>query len=139
MGREAIRSHRYITAGPETRAWDSPLARELLVFDAMGNGRVGPQPAHLVLLVILEIALEPLDVAVALEREDVGGDTVQEPAIVADDDGAAGKILERLFQRPQRVDVEIVGGLVEQQQVGARLEHLRQMHAVALAARERTD
>src|SRR6185312_3300958 len=89
--------------------------------------------------VILEIALEPFDVAVALEREDVGGDTVEEPAIVADDDGAAGKILERLFQRAQRVDVEIVSGLVEQEQVGARLEHLGQVHAIALAARERTD
>src|SRR4029078_4764635 len=95
------------------------LARELLVLDAMGNGGVGPQPAHLVLLVILEIALEPLYVAVDFEREYVGSDTVQEPAIVADDDGASRKILERLFQRAQRVDVEIVVGLVEQEQVGA--------------------
>ena len=72
--------------------------------------------------------------AVALEGQDVGGDAVEEPAIMADDDGAAREILQRLFQRAQRIDVEVVGRFVEQQHVGAGLEHLGQMHAVALAA-----
>ena len=53
---------------------------------------------------------------------------------MADDDGAAGEILQRLFQRAQGIDVEIVCRLVEQQQVGAGAQHLGQMHAVALAA-----
>jgi hypothetical protein len=100
---------------------------------------IGPEPALLVFLVVLEVALEPFDMAVALEGEDVGRDTVEEPAIMADDHGAAGEVLQRLFQRPQRVDVEIVGRLVEQQDVGAGLQHLGEMHAVALAARERAD
>ena len=30
------------------------------------------------------------------------------------------EILQRLFQRPQRIDVEVIGRFVEQQQVGAR-------------------
>src|SRR5260370_15404009 len=89
-----------------------PLPRKLLVFDALRNNRLDAQPAHLVLLVVLVIAFEPLDTAVALESENVGGDAVEKPAVVADDDGAAGKILERLFQRAQRVDVGIVGLLV---------------------------
>ena len=42
---------------------------------------------------------------------------------MADDHGAAGEVLQRFFQRPQRVDVQIVGRLVEQQDVGAFLEH----------------
>src|SRR6516164_9207040 len=100
----------------------------------MGDGGIGAEPAHLVLLVLLEVAREPLDVAVALERQNVRGDAVEEPAIVADDDGAAGKILERLLERAQRIDVEIVRGLVEQQHIGARLEHLGEMHPVPLAA-----
>ena len=79
------------------------------------------EPAHLVLLVILEVAFEPFDMAVAFEGQDVGGDAVEEPAVMADDDGAAGEILQRLFQRAQRVDVEIVGRLVEQQDVGCLL------------------
>ena len=38
---------------------------------------------------------------------------------MADDHGAAGEILQRLFKGPQGVDVEIVGRLVEQDKVGA--------------------
>jgi hypothetical protein len=44
-------------------------------------------------------------------------DAVEEPAIVADDHRAAGEIEEGLLQRAQRVDVEVVSRLVEQQQV----------------------
>jgi hypothetical protein len=39
----------------------------------------------------LEIALEPFDVAVALEGEDVGGEAVEEPAVVADDHAQPAK------------------------------------------------
>src|SRR5437868_11643751 len=106
---------------------------EFLVPDPVRDGGIDAEPPLLVLLVIGEIALEPFDVALALERQHVGGDAVQEPAVVADDDRAAGEILERLFERAQRVDVEIVGRLVEQQDVGAGFEHFRQMHPVALA------
>src|SRR5690349_25178226 len=66
----------------------------------------------------------------------MGGDAVEEPAVVADNDRAAGEILERLLERAQGADVEVVGRLVEQDHVGAGLEHLGEMHAVALAARE---
>ena len=77
--------------------------------------------------------------AVALEGEDVGGEPVEEHAVVADDDAAAGEILERFLERRQRLGVEIVGRLVEQQDIGARLQHLGEMHAVALAARQGAD
>src|SRR5712671_8081588 len=129
------------TIGPTSRPIEassegSALTGKLLVFDAVRDGRIRAQPAHLVGLVVLEVALEPFDVAVALEGQHVGRDAVEEPAVVADDDGAAGEILKRFFKRPQGVDVEIVGGLVEEQKIGAGFEHLGQMHAVALAARE---
>ena len=39
----------------------------------------------------------------------------------------------------QRLGVEVVGGLVEQQQVAALLQHLGEMHAIALAARQQAD
>ena len=112
----------------------SALPRQLLVLQPVRDDRILPQPSHLVLFVILEIAFEPFDMAVVLEGQHVGGDAVEEPAVMADDHGAAGKILQRLFQRAQRIDVEIVGGFVEQQHVGAGLQHLGQMHAVAFAA-----
>src|SRR4051812_15735889 len=90
-------------------------------------------------LVLAEVALEPANLAVALEREHMGGDAVEEPTIVADHDRAPGEGLERVLQRPQCVDVEVVGGLVEQQHVAARLEQLRQMDSVALAAGQVAD
>ena len=90
-------------------------------------------------LVLGEVALEPAHDRVALEGEHVGRDAVEEPAIVADDHGAAGELLEAVLEGAQRVDVEVVGGLVEQQHVAALLEHLGQVDAVALAAREHAD
>ena len=90
-------------------------------------------------LVGLEVALEPAHLRVAFEREHVGGDPVEEPAVVGDDDGAAGERQQRLLERAQRVDVEVVGRLVEQQQVAAGAQQLGEVEAVALAARELAD
>ena len=90
-------------------------------------------------LVLAEVALEPAHLAVALEGEDVGGDAVEEPAVVADHHRAAGERLEGVLEGAQGVDVEVVGGLVEQQHVPALLEHLGELHAVALAAGEHAD
>src|SRR3974390_305537 len=97
------------------------LTGKFFVFDPLWNDRIDAEPAHLVFLVILEVAFEPFDMAVALEGQDVGGDAIEEPAIVADDHGAAGEIFQRLLERAQRVNVEIVGRLVEQQHVGTGL------------------
>ena len=66
-------------------------------------------------------------------------DAVQEPAVVADDHGAATEAQERLFQGPQRIHVQVVGRLVQKQQVAAATEQLGEMHAVALAAGKLAD
>src|SRR5437773_858891 len=91
------------------------------------------------LLVGVVVALEPAHAAVALEDEEMRRDAVEEPAVVADHHDAAREVEKRFLQRAQRVDVEIVRRLVEQQHVRARLQHLREMDAVALAAREISD
>src|SRR5262249_29407549 len=78
------------------------------------------------------------DMAVVLKGEGVGGDAVEEPAVVADDHGAAGKVLQRLLERAQGIDVDIACALVEQQHVRARFERLGKLYAAALAARERS-
>ena len=90
-----------------------------LELDAVGAGRLLAEGAPPVVLVLLEVALEPFDVAVALERQDVGRDAVEEPAIVRDHHDAAGESEQGILERAQRVDVEVVGRLVEQQQVAA--------------------
>src|SRR5262245_7906895 len=51
-----------------------------------------PETALLVLLVVGEVAFEPLHVAVALERKDVGRHSIEEEAVMRDDDGAAGEV-----------------------------------------------
>ena len=55
------------------------------------------------------------------------------------DHGAARERQQRLLERAQRVDVEVVGGLVEQQQVAALAQKLGQMQTVALAPGELRD
>ena len=46
----------------------------------MRDDAVEPEPSLLVLLVVGEIALEPLHMAVALEGQHVGGDPLEEKA-----------------------------------------------------------
>ena len=45
-----------------------------------------PEAAFPIGLVVLIVPLEPHDLAVALEREHVRGDAIEEPAVVADHD-----------------------------------------------------
>src|SRR6218665_822536 len=67
-------------------------AGEALVFDLMRLVGIHAQAALLVGLIVLVVALEPFDMAVALEGQHVGGDAGQEPAVMADDHGAAGEV-----------------------------------------------
>lgn len=76
---------------------------------------------------------------IAFEGEDVRGDTIEEPAVVGDHDGAAGEILQTLLQRTQRIDVDVVGRLVQKQHITFLLECEGQVQAVALAARQHAD
>jgi hypothetical protein len=82
---------------------------ERLVPDRIGLVGLGAEAAVAVGLVVLVVALKPFDLAVALERQHVSRDPVEEPAIVADHHRAAGELEERVLERAQRVDVEVVG------------------------------
>src|SRR4051812_40611828 len=84
------------------------LAAERLVLDAVRLVGVGAEAAMTIRFVIGEVAFEPLDVAIAFEREDVGRDPIEEPPIVTDHDRAARELLEAVLERAQRIDVEIV-------------------------------
>src|SRR6185312_10943835 len=151
----ATRSPRWRTAmaappPASTRLWNSvarrnsaaaPLsgAGQRLVFEAMRLVGLRAEPALAVGLVIRVIALEPHHLAVALEGENMRRDAVEEPAVMGDDDRAAGEFQQRLFERAQRVDIQIVGRLVQENHIGGGLQHLGEMNAVALAARELAD
>src|SRR5689334_21055506 len=110
------------------------VAGQPAVGDAVRAGGLGAETVDLVLLVGLEVALVPEPVRAALPGQDVRGHPVQEPPVVAGDDRAAGELEQRVLQARQGLDVEVVGRLVQQQQVAALLEGQRQVHPVALAA-----
>lgn len=90
-----------------------------LVAEALGTGFLIAQAATLVFLVLAVVAGEERPLRIALGRQDVRGDPVQEPAVVRDDQAAAGKLQQGVFQRPQGFHVQVVGGLVQQQHVAA--------------------
>ena len=67
------------------------------------------------------------------------GDAVEEPAVVADHQDRSRKLAQRILERAQRLDVEVVRRLVEQQHVRPDQQRLRQVQASAFAAGERSD
>ena len=108
--------------------------QQLPVLDPVRLVSVGAQAPMAIGFVVLIVPLEPHRLAVALECQHVFGDAVEKPAVVSDDHHAAGKPEQRLFQRAQGVDVQIIGRLVEQKDIAPAAQQLGQVHAVAFAA-----
>jgi hypothetical protein len=77
--------------------------------------------------------------AIAFEGEDVRGQPVKKEAVMADDHRATGEFFQRLFQRAQRFDIEIVGRFIEQEDIATGCQHLGEMDAVALSAGKLAD
>ena len=75
----------------------------------------------------------------AIELENPAGDVVEEVAIVRDRDDGAGIVLEEALEPRDRLGVEVVGRLVEQQQIGRLQQQPAQRDAAPLAAGERRD
>src|SRR5262249_54973619 len=98
------------------------LLVQLPVLDAVRLVGAGAEALAALGFVGLVVALAPDRLAVALEGQDVGGDAVQKPPVVADHHGAAAEGEQRLLQRAQRVHVEVVRRLVEQEQVAPAAE-----------------
>ena len=74
--------------------------------------------------------------AAAIELEDPAGDVVEEVAVVGDDQDGAGIVAQMAFQPIDGLGVEMVRGLVEQQQLGLLEQQPAERDAAALAAGE---
>jgi len=85
---------------------------------------VGAEALPALGLIHLIVPFAPDCFAVSLESENVRGDAVEEPAVVADDHGAAAEIQQSILQSAESLHIEIVGRLVEQKQVAAAAEQL---------------
>ena len=106
--------------------------------------------AALVVLLLLELEVEALLLAPGLlelvvaagvegelalrEMQDGRDGAVQQLAVVADDEDGVGVVAQIVLEPQRAFEVEIVGGLVEQQQVGLGEQHGGERHAHAPAA-----
>ena len=66
-------------------------------------------------------------------------DAVKKPTVMRNHNSAAREIFESFFERSHRVDVDVVGRFVEQQDVGTGLKHLGEVDAVAFATGKLAD
>ncbi len=73
-----------------------------------------------------------------IDIHDVRRDLIQKVAVVRNDDDRVFKISQKVFQPHDRVYVQVVGRLVEQQHVGIAEERLRQQHPHLITAVEVT-
>jgi hypothetical protein len=71
--------------------------------------------------------------AIAFVGNGAGDHVVHEGAVVADQKHGAVVVLQQLFEQLQRVNIQVVGGLVEHQHVGGAGKQAGQQQAVALA------
>ena len=98
----------------------------------------------LVLFALLEVRVPSEAVlvelrAVRVEVEHLVGARAQEARVVGDHDEAAGVRAEEVAQPDDRVGVEVVGRLVEQEGLGVPEEDARELDAAPLAAGEGAD
>ena len=80
--------------------------------------------------VVVDVALAPV------ELEDAGGDPVEDVAVVGDEHQPAAEAGQAVLQPGDGVDVEVVGGLVEHEQVDLLQQGPGQRHPLGLAAGE---
>ncbi len=97
------------TTGGEPARWAANAVDGAATNEPAGSGPLG-EPAR-------DPAAHLTNGAGAVEREHVGDRPVEERAVVADHDERSGPVVAEVLQRPQGVEIEIVGGLVEQQDV----------------------
>ena len=112
---------------------------QLPVPDPVGLVGSRSQPRLTVCFVVGIVAFEPDDLALPLERQNMGGDPVKKPAVMTDDHGAAGKILQGFFQGTHGVHVQVIGRFVQEEHITTLFQHLRQVDPVPFAAGEHAD
>ena len=75
----------------------------------------------------------------AAEHQDVLGDPFEEGPVVGDGHDRAGPVVEEVLEGAEGVEVEVVGGLVEEQHVRPGRQHGHQLEATPLPTREHGD
>ena len=113
---------------PFELAFEGAAARRLLPALLLEPLLLLVEPSRIIALV--------RDAAAAVELEDPARDLVEEIAVVSDGHDGAGVVFQEALQPGHQLGVEMVGRLVEQQQVGPLQEEPAQRDAAPLAARQ---
>ena len=103
------------------------LARDGLIAQPMWARRLFSQTSTLVFLILAVVAGEEFDVGIPFESNDMGGDAVEEPAVMGNDHHRTGEFQQGIFQGAQGFYIEVIGRLVEQQDVATTEQGCRQM------------
>ncbi len=109
--------------------------------------RALPSPVRLLLLreacfLLLQpggVVAFPGNAATTVEFEDPARNVVEEVAVVSDGDDRTLVLPEEAFEPGHRLGVEVVGGFVEQQQIGSGQQEATQRDSAAFTAREHCD
>ena len=127
-----------------------PVERTLEALDLLSRGvqrcargSAGPGPYEhrygrgaVQLEVLVDPARQVTDPAVACEREDVIADPFDEVPVVAHDHERARPAVEQVLEGRERVDVEVVGRLVEHEDVGFRDQQAHELEPSPFPAGE---
>ena len=100
-------------------------------------GLAHPLQPRLALLEVVAVVAGVVGQLPEVHLGDPRDDRVEEVAVVRDEDDGVRVVVEVLLEPVARLEVEVVGRLVEQQQVGAREQQLGERDAHLPAARER--
>src|SRR5690554_7869782 len=104
-----------------------------------GFGRTGKPGGGVAFFAIIIVISPVAHEFFVLKRADAIADGIEEIAVVANHEDATFIGSEGFFERAQGLDIEVVGGLVEYQEVRVFGNDLGQAQAAKLAAREEFD
>ncbi len=88
---------------------------------------------------IIGVVAGPRGDLTAVDLDDACRQCAQEAAVMGDEDDAAGEVLEEFLEPRNRIDIQMIGRLIEQQQIGCAHERLREQHTPLHAAGQRCE
>ena len=102
-----------------------------LAVNAMRTSSLQPKSFNTISLVSLKVTLKPEPLAwvlvVALPRKDVRSNAVQEPTVVAGYHRASWEALKCILKAFQRLNIEVIGRVVHNQEVSPLLKRKRKV------------
>ena len=113
--------------------------RERLLVDLLLGRNEGSVLYKSALLIVLKGAIEPLDVPLAVDGVQLVAHLLHEVLVVRHDHNTPVELLQRRHQRLDRVHVQVVRRLVQQQHVRLVIRDAGEHHTRLLPARQRSD